>query len=81
VVLLGAQSLVSNYIASRGRLRSVLGAWLTAAALGLGLDLVVIPYGGIIAAAIVSSVSYLVVLGMHVRALLALRPESQAARR
>ncbi len=76
VVLLGLQSVISNYIASRGRPRAVLVAWLLAAALGIGLDLVAIPALGISGAAAVSSVSYLAVVALHLRALRDARPQS-----
>lgn len=76
VVLLGVQSVVSSYVASRGRPRSVLIAWGTAAVVGLGLDVIVIPRYGIVGAAAVSSLSYLVVLALHVSALRAVRPPS-----
>jgi O-antigen/teichoic acid export membrane protein len=68
------QSVLSNYLASRGRPRIVLVAWLTGAVIGIGADLFVIPAYGIAGAAIVSSASYLVVTGMHVRALRSIRP-------
>ena len=79
VVLLGLQSVISNYIASRGRPRAVLVAWLLAAGLGIGLDLVAIPALGISGAAAVSSVSYLAVVALHLRALRDARPESVPA--
>jgi O-antigen/teichoic acid export membrane protein len=79
VVLLGLQSVISNYIASRGRPRAVLVAWLLAASLGIGLDLVAIPAFGISGAAAVSSVSYLAVVVLHLRALRDVRPESVPA--
>jgi O-antigen/teichoic acid export membrane protein len=78
LVLLGLQGVISNYIASRGRPRSVLTAWLTAAILGIALDIVVIPAWGITGAAAVSSVSYLVVVMLHLRALEAVRPRRVA---
>jgi len=74
VVLLGVQSVVSSYVASRGRPRSVLVAWGTAALVGVGLDVIVIPTYGIVGAAAVSSLSYLVVVAMHAAALRAVRP-------
>ncbi len=73
-VLLGLQSVVSNYIASRDQASTVLAAWLITAVVGIALDIVLIPVGGIVAASLVSSFSYLIVLVMHVRALRALRP-------
>jgi O-antigen/teichoic acid export membrane protein len=79
MVLLGAQSVISNYVAGRGQAPRVVSAWLSAAVLGIGLDLIVIPLAGIVGAAVVSSLSYLVVLGMHVRALRDLRPARPAA--
>jgi O-antigen/teichoic acid export membrane protein len=73
VVALGVQSVVSNYVASRGRPRAVLVAWLTAAVVGIVGDLIVVPRYGIDGAAIVASVSYLVVLGLHVAPMRAVR--------
>jgi O-antigen/teichoic acid export membrane protein len=68
-VMLGAQTVVSNYIASRGRPRSVLVAWAVGAVLGVGLNLLVIPTYGIAGAAAVSSLAYTVILGLHLVAL------------
>ena len=73
------QSVLSNYLASRGRPRIVLVAWLTGAVIGIGADLFVIPAYGIAGAAVVSSASYLVVTGMHVQALRSIRPPSGAS--
>jgi O-antigen/teichoic acid export membrane protein len=73
------QSVLSNYLASRGRPRVVLVAWLTGAVIGIGADLFVIPAYGIVGAAVVSSVSYIVVTGMHVKALRSVRPASDLA--
>ena len=50
-----------------------------AAGLGIGLDLVAIPALGISGAAAVSSVSYLAVVALHLRALRDARPESVPA--
>ncbi len=80
IVVLGVQSVISNYIASRGRPKSVLIAWLTAAVMGVGLDLFAIPLYGISGAAVVSSISYVVVLGLHLRAFASQRPRPTAAR-
>lgn len=77
-VLLGVQGVISNYVASRGRPRSVLVAWLTAAIVALGLDLVAIPAFGISGAGAVSSISYLVVVLLHLRALEQVRPDRGA---
>jgi len=74
VVLLGLQSVISNYVASRGRPRAVLVAWSVSAVFGVVGDLWAIPHYGITGAAVVSSLSYLLVLLLHVQALLALRP-------
>ncbi|MDX6225568.1 MAG: hypothetical protein QOE64_1944 [Frankiales bacterium] len=74
VVFLGLQSLVSNYVAARGRPRAVLFAWLAAAIAGLVLDLLLIPPYGIRGAAAASTISYLLVLGLHVRPLVSVRP-------
>lgn len=78
IVLLGLQSLVSSYVASRGRPRAVLVAWLVAAVVGIVGDLIVVPERGLEGAAVVASFSYLLVLGLHVRPLLAVRPGAQA---
>jgi O-antigen/teichoic acid export membrane protein len=69
LVLLGVQSVISSYVASRGRPRAVLLAWTAGAVLGIALDLVAIPRWGISGAAAVSSLSYAVVVALHVRAL------------
>jgi O-antigen/teichoic acid export membrane protein len=74
VVLLGLQSVISNYVASRGRPRAVLVAWTASAVFGLVADLWAIPHYGIDGAAAVSSLSYLLVLLLHLQALRALRP-------
>lgn len=74
------QSVLSNYLASRGRPRIVLVAWLTGAVIGIGSDLFVIPAYGIVGAAIVSSVSYIIVTGFHVQALRNIRPASSSPR-
>jgi O-antigen/teichoic acid export membrane protein len=73
-VMLGAQTVISNYIASRGRPRSVLVAWAVGAALGVGLNLLFIPAYGIAGAAAVSSLAYTVILALHLVALQAVRP-------
>ena len=67
------QSVLSQYLAGRGRPRIVLIAWTTGAIVGIGADLFVIPAYGIKGAAVVSSVSYLLVTGLHVQGLRALR--------
>lgn len=72
------QSVLSNYLAGRGRPRIVLLAWLAGAVVGIGADLVVIPAYGIEGAAIVSSVSYLLVTALHVKALIAARPAGRS---
>jgi O-antigen/teichoic acid export membrane protein len=77
-VLLGLQSVISNYVASRGRPRAVLVAWTASAVFGIAADLWAIPQFGIAGAAAVSSLSYLLVLLLHVQALLALRPSAGA---
>lgn len=69
LVCLGVQSVISSYVASRGRPRAVLVAWLAGAVVGVALDLVAIPKWGIAGAAAVSSLSYAVVVVLHVRAL------------
>ena len=76
IVLLSVQSVISAYVASRGRPRAVLLAWLSGATFGVVADLVVIPIDGIRGAAVVSTLSYALVLGLHISALRALRPAS-----
>lgn len=71
--LLALQSVISNYIAARGRPRRVLFAWLAGAVVGIGLDIVVIPIYGVAGAAAASSISYLVVLVLHLEALRGVR--------
>jgi len=76
IILLSIQSVISAYVASRGRPRSVLLAWLSGATFGVVADLIVIPTEGIRGAAVVSTLSYGLVLGLHISALKALRPLS-----
>lgn len=76
IVLLSVQSVISAYVASRGRPRVVLLAWLSGATFGVVADLIVIPIDGIRGAAVVSTLSYGLVLGLHISALRALRPAS-----
>ena len=76
--LLALQSVISNYIAARGRPRRVLFAWLAGAVVGIGLDVVVIPIYGVAGAAAASSISYLVVLVLHLEALRAVRAAESA---
>lgn len=71
------QSVLSNYLAGRGRPRIVLVAWLIGATTGIAADLLVIPAYGIVGAAVVSSGSYLLVTGIHVQALRSMRPTSR----
>jgi O-antigen/teichoic acid export membrane protein len=73
IAALGIQAVVSAYVAARGRPRAVFAAWATAALVNIGLNLIVVPDHGIEGAAVVSSLSYLLVLGLHVRPLLAVR--------
>jgi O-antigen/teichoic acid export membrane protein len=73
IVVLGVQTVISNYVVTRGHETAVLRAWLTAAAVGVVADLFVIPAWGIEGAAVVSSMSYLIVMAMHVSALRASR--------
>jgi O-antigen/teichoic acid export membrane protein len=79
MIAFSLQSVLSNYLAGRGRPRSVLVAWLVGMVAGIGGDLVVIPRYGIAGAAVVSSLSYLLVTGLHFRALRALRPAPPVA--
>lgn len=79
VVLLALQSLVSNYLAGRGRPRAVLYAWTAAAVFTIVADLIVVPRHGIVGAAAVSSASYLLVFGLHVKPLLDCRARSAAS--
>jgi O-antigen/teichoic acid export membrane protein len=69
VVAFSLLSVLSNYIAGRGRPRLVLVAWLAGTVVAIGADLVVIPAFGIVGAAIVSSASYLVVTSIHLKVL------------
>jgi O-antigen/teichoic acid export membrane protein len=78
VVAFSLQSVLSQYLAGRGRPRIVLVAWLTGAVVGVTADLIVIPADGIAGAAVVSSVSYLIVTGLHFRALRRMRPGAGA---
>jgi O-antigen/teichoic acid export membrane protein len=78
IVLLGVQTVMSNYVVSRGHEMAVLWAWVTSAVVGVGLDLVVIPAAGITGAAIVSSISYALVMVMHIRAVLHVRASVRA---
>jgi O-antigen/teichoic acid export membrane protein len=68
-VMLGAQTVASNYIAGRGRPRSVLVAWGAGAIVGVGLNILVIPVDGIAGAAAVSSLALGVVFALHLVAL------------
>jgi antigen flippase len=72
-VMLGAQTVASNYIASRGRPKSVLVAWAAGAIIGIGLNLLLIPRYGIAGAAGVSSLAFSVVLAIHIVALRTVR--------
>jgi O-antigen/teichoic acid export membrane protein len=74
IVLLSVQSVISAYVASRGRPRVVLFAWLSGATFGVVADLIVIPTAGIRGAAVVSTLSYGLVLGLHIAAMRALKP-------
>ncbi len=78
-VAFSLQSVLSNYLAGRGRPRIVLVAWLLGAVVGIGADLLVIPADGVVGAAIVASLSYVLVTGIHVRALRSIRPARAAA--
>ena len=64
--VLGVQSVVSHYVASRGRPAAVLVAWTAGAALTILGNLWAIPRYGIEGAAAVSSASYVLVLALHV---------------
>ena len=70
------QSVLSSYVAARGRPRVVLVAWTIGVVAGIGADLFVIPADGIVGAAVVSSLSYLLVLALHVQALRNVRPRA-----
>jgi O-antigen/teichoic acid export membrane protein len=63
------QSVLSNYLAGRGRPRIVMVAWLAGAVVVIGADLLVIPAYGIVGAAVVSSISYVLVTAIHARAM------------
>lgn len=64
-VALSVQSIISSYVASRGRPRLVFVAWLCGALFGIAADLIVVPSWGIDGAAIVSVAAYALVLGIH----------------
>jgi O-antigen/teichoic acid export membrane protein len=72
------QSVLSQYLAGRGRPRIVLIAWITGAVLGLVADLIVIPAYGITGAAVVSSASYVIVTGLHLHGFRQIRPPTAA---
>lgn len=74
VIAFSVQSVLSSYLAGRGRPRVVLVAWLLGGTFGIGADLFVIPAYGIVGAAVVSSLSYVLVTSLHVRAMLSARP-------
>ena len=78
-VFLGLQSVISNYIAGRGRPRSVLVAWAVGAIVGIGLNVLIIPRHGIAGAAAVSSLAYAIVLALHLTALREVRRRDVAA--
>jgi O-antigen/teichoic acid export membrane protein len=73
VIAFALLTVLSQYLAGRGRPRAVVVAWLIGAVIGVGADLVVIPAFGIAGAAVVSSAAYLIVMALHVRALRDLR--------
>jgi O-antigen/teichoic acid export membrane protein len=68
IVVLAVQSVVSHYVASRGRPRAVMVAWAVAAVAMIVGDLLVIPDHGIEGAAVVSSLGYALCLVLHVPA-------------
>jgi O-antigen/teichoic acid export membrane protein len=74
------QSVLSQYLASRGRPRIVLIAWVTGAVTGLIADLIVIPAAGVTGAAIVSSASYVLVTVLHVHGFRAMRTTATESR-
>lgn len=78
-VAFSLQSVLSQYLAGRGRPRAVLVAWLIGAVAGVGADLFVIPAYGITGAAIVSSLSYVLVTALQFRVLRAFRPPAAPA--
>ncbi len=77
-VFLGLQSVVSNYVAGRGRPRSVAAAWAAGAVIGIGLNLLLIPVYGVEAAAATLSLAYLAIFVLHLPALRAVRPSAPA---
>jgi len=77
-VLLSLQAVISNYVAGRGRPRSVLIAWGAGAVIGVGVNLAVIPAYGIEGAAATLSLAYFVILVLHLHAFYAVRPSSGA---
>lgn len=78
VIAFSVQSVLSSYLAGRGRPRAVLVAWLLGAVFGIGVDLFVIPAYGVVGAAIVSSLSYLLVTSVHIKAMRSLAPNGVA---
>jgi O-antigen/teichoic acid export membrane protein len=78
-VFLGMQSVISNYLAGRGRPRRVVAAWGAGAVIGIGVNAVVIPSYGITGAATVASFAFLVVLILHFEALRSLRQRDRPA--
>ncbi len=79
IVILAVQSVVSHYVASRGRPRAVMVAWAVAAVAMIAGDLLVIPDHGIEGAAVVSSVGYALCLVLHLPALRAARRVADGA--
>lgn len=78
VIAFSVQSVLSNYLAGRGRPRVVLVAWLSGALFGIIADLFVVPAYGIVGAAVVSSLSYILVTSLHVGAMRRARPSATA---
>jgi O-antigen/teichoic acid export membrane protein len=72
-VILGVQSVVSMYVASRGRPRAVATAWVIAAIVTVIGNVIAIPRWGASGAAAVSTASYALVLVLHLRPLRAAR--------
>lgn len=72
-VLLALQSVISGYVAGRGRPRGVLVAWAVGAVVLFIGDVIVVPRFGAEGAATVASVTFAVILWLHIDALLTVR--------
>ncbi len=77
LLFLCLQSIVSSYVAGRGRPRSVFFAWLVAGVGNISLNLVLVPAYGITGAALASTISYAVVLVLHVHPIRIIRAQER----